>query len=433
MAEQQKTTDVSAATGTAKAGAGFVAKKMRTRAIGQVVGSIAPGVGNAVAYAATETAIKAKQLIGKAGRAVGLFGRDMKDTGRRFLVFGGALIGASMISIAITIGAVFLIGVPLVAFTMFVINSGSYVVPYQSSGTGSGGDPGFTPINVGASCLIPDGKVLWGSYGGPFSEIGHGENGYWSSPSVNASCTAYPIPEGTGCYYKQRGDACERLKPGMSCPYYGYAADFIYPNIQRNGQAVFYPYINGETVNWVLGDCRNATSSVCMLKASQGGKAYEMRVIHLARRPTGGKSGDQLGQIYVLIGTPHVHVELRVDGEWVPPEFMCTGDTAGGVPDGGTGPAPSCASIDGECVSTPNCGRLERSQLNGTCSSGDPSLLCCSSPADTPTTCVANGGTCYSTAVLGVIKPGAVACEQVGWQSVQGSCNTGAVCCKSTP
>ena len=56
-----------------------------------------------------------------------------------------------------------------------------------------------------------------------------------------------------------------------------------------------------------------------------------MYVTHLQAPPIGGPSGTIFGTLYAnTIMVPHLHIELRIDGVYVPPEFMCAGGGVGG-------------------------------------------------------------------------------------------------------
>lgn len=415
MAEQsQKTTNVSAITDTTKTGGSFVAKKAVVRAIG----SLAPGAGKA----ATEVAIKTAQTINKVGKKLGLIGHDIKDTAGRMFRFGVAFaVSLALTAVIYAIVALVVLTI-LTVFIMYVINTGSYMVPFRNTGV-DGEFVDFGEIEVGASCPIPGGVVLWGSYGSPYSNIGHGTNAYWNATST--SCSAYTIPEYSSCYSKKPGDYC--YNQASSCSFYGYAADFIYPNVQRAGQPIYLPYINGESVAWTVVTPRGNHAG--LLRANQGGRVYEMNLIHLETNPRGGQSGSVTG-VLQNYRTPHVHVELRVDGEYVPPEFMCTGGDAGGgvVP---VEPKPACSSINGECISTPSCGRMGRTQLNGSCSGG-VNFLCCSRQTVNTNSCQTGGGICYTEAVLGILSPGATTCEQAGLAQSPGACSALQLCCRST-
>lgn len=255
------------------------------------------------------------------GRVVGAIGDALGWLAYRV----GQLFAAALVANFILTVVVAAILVVFVAFALFVINSGAYIVPPGSLNQlpPSGNWP---TIDVGASCPIPNGQILWGSLGNPNTPVQHGSVEYWARVAP-AQCFqggngAYPLG---GCF--AIGSQCT---PG--CPTYGFAADIVWPGNRVVGQPVFYPYIGGESVTWTCSNCRLARSGqgTGFLRAvGPGGEVYEMYVSHLQTVPVGGVSGEQISTLYPL-ATPHLHIELRIDGEYVPPEFMCTGGGIGG-------------------------------------------------------------------------------------------------------
>ena len=290
-------------------------------AAGSVAGPIGTAVGGVVGKAIGDNAVDMVKTTGK-GLAALSASVGSAIAGLAGAAAGGAMSGLAIASSMTVAGAA--AAAIFTAFVLFIVNNSAYIT---TPGSLSGGiDIGeWGSIEVGASCPIPNGQILEGSYGNPITyqlPFNHGENAYWDS--LPATCSSYSLPWTGTCYSNQPGDYC--YTAANSCDYYGYAADLIYPGIQAAGQPVFLPYIEGAEVNWVVewsgfGSTGQARG---VLSTSYNGSAYEIYVTHLQQLPTGGVSGTPFGTLYA-IGTPHLHIELRIDGEFVPPEFMCTG------------------------------------------------------------------------------------------------------------
>lgn len=244
-----------------------------------------------------------------------------------------ALLAAS--AAILMVGVLVLIGV-FIMFILFIINNSAYVVPLGDIFRQGGVQGPWQTINVGASCPIPNGVILTGSYGSPYGTTQHGTNRYWDSLAGRYVCSSYELPYqgclspnagscydmGKGCFARQSGDYCIDTKG--SCSNYGLATDFIYPGIQQAGQLVFLPYIEGESVTWKVDAVFPGTQGRGVMSAVYQGSVYQVYVTHLQNSPVGGQSGDPFGALYPL-GTPHLHIELRIDGVFVPPDFMCLG------------------------------------------------------------------------------------------------------------
>jgi hypothetical protein len=338
----------------------------------------------------------------------------------------GVVVGATVSSV-ISVGAITLVSIPLlVAFFLFVINSGGYIVPggaFLAPGT-LGAGPG---IPVGASCPIPNGKILWGSYGSTYGK-GHGTNAYWDALGEN--CTAYTM---NGCYARKAGDYC--FGKGLAtCDAYGLAADIIYPDVQRRGQQIYLPYLDGEQVTWTY---VSGSSSDCncngTVRATHDGQVYEMFLSHLSAPPKGGQSGDVTGTLRggAEDGTPHVHVELSINGQYAQPELMCLGGNLNQSTNTGPGGSANelCETNGGECLNTPNCSRLGRISVPGRC--GAQTGICCSKNSPAAGSCEAGGGQCKDTVALSsALGIPVTNCSQLGQQASTGTCSQGSICCK---
>ncbi len=215
---------------------------------------------------------------------------------------------------------------PILALFMFIINNSAYIVP-QATGIISGG---VNP-EIGGSCPIPNGYILCGSLGSPYQDGcigGHGSNEYWGGQggaacrwglpsSDGVRCTTNPFPNSV-CYNRS-----------STCTDYGYASDFTYPNktnAQRCNSPVYLPSLNNQQLDWTLQWGRANLGGVGwsgFLLATDGSNVYEIYMTHLNAVPAGGKSGRVTGTLYCSVATPHVHLELRVNGKYVRPDFLC--------------------------------------------------------------------------------------------------------------
>jgi len=215
-----------------------------------------------------------------------------------------------------------------------------------TSGGGTGTGSGFF---ASGSCPIPNnqGILLCGSYttANDTSNCRHGSNQYWER---NGLCTddwcnqypsqqccvgnyptrwAIPILEKPACWTNPYSDSLA-YDPNSTCQFYGYAADFAYSDLRANAP-VALPEINGQQLNWELVTTYSLTSSGAggILIANDGANVYEISLYHL-NEPivTGGVSGQQIGTLFQFapgVSNPHVHLELRINGEMVKPDNLC--------------------------------------------------------------------------------------------------------------
>ena len=228
----------------------------------------------------------------------------------------------------------FLIGFPvLVALILFIINSGAYVVP---PGTGIGPGGGIIPgANVAGTCPIPNqkGELLCGSYGsGNYCE--HGTNSYWSTQTSNCAW-GLPSSDGVRCTYNQiPGSVCYNANPPNGlCADYGYAADFKYPGFNNSAPhypcgpnaPVIFPSFDGKILDWNYVRAFSGTAGENgIFSATDGTHVYEMYVTHLSNIPRqGAKSNDPMGYISCVLEYPHIHIEVKIDGQYIRPDNLC--------------------------------------------------------------------------------------------------------------
>ena len=187
-------------------------------------------------------------------------------------------------------------------------------------------------IYATGSCPIPDGYVSCASYNPNSTSCNHGSNNYWKNlgltkksqckdywalPSIDKSCW-YSTDSGNVCYDKS-----------STCDYYGFAADFSYPD-RRADAPVIYPEIDGHVLQWqVISEVpfRKCRGAGAVLRAEAEGNVYEIYITHLNTVPAGGRSGEIASTLYDFdkgnCGTPHVHLELKINGTYVRPDDLC--------------------------------------------------------------------------------------------------------------
>ncbi|MFH0942697.1 MAG: hypothetical protein V1810_00840 [Candidatus Beckwithbacteria bacterium] len=180
---------------------------------------------------------------------------------------------------------------------------------------------------VAGSCPIPDDGafLLCGAYAGATNDgpgdCHHGSNYYWS---YNDEC-AWPLPLSSNCYAPL--DTNSTCYPDTRrCAEYGLAADFSYPSYAANLPVVL-PTINSHILHWTGSNWyekeRNYGS---IYRADDGVNIYEIFFFHLnAYGPLEADSGDIIGTISSLTASPHVHVELKIDGVNVNVDSLCSG------------------------------------------------------------------------------------------------------------
>ncbi|TSC84199.1 MAG: hypothetical protein G01um101416_1115 [Microgenomates group bacterium Gr01-1014_16] len=244
--------------------------------------------------------------------------------------------------------------VPIIlAFFLFIINSGAYIVPPSSMVFNPGG-PNSTPVfgyptpppaSATISCPLLNWRLGPRSYDGnegqnPQGFYNHGSSGYWtvvmgppycrfSLPQIAANCSG-PV---------NTSNICHSTAPDRNCPYYGYALD-IFPNtagITKNGPiiGVYAPSINGSPTTWSYDNFTfsngNNGSSGYSYRYRSG--IYRLLFTHMSNVGINLGSTISSGQVVGSLfncpngscGNTHLHVEMTVSGAFVRPEdWLCT-------------------------------------------------------------------------------------------------------------
>lgn len=264
-------------------------------------------------------------------------------TGIIGLIF--AAIGLMVTPIVLT-----LLGVPLlIAFIIFIINAGAYVVPPADPLPNIAGPVVLNPgTTASGSCpLVGSVNISTGSYD-PITETGHGSNSYWTPPACS-----YPIPVLAmypGCAGPSVPGSETNVCRGSTntCPYYGFAADVsptgggypevVMPFLCDQGQTNCPPLnwtkadswynCNGQSVDSAA-DCPGGGWGWGVIFTANGnGHSWKLYLNHISQVPSGSsfQSGTVIGNLSTdLSGDQHVHIELNIDGVPVRPEFMCSG------------------------------------------------------------------------------------------------------------
>jgi hypothetical protein len=279
-----------------------------------------------------------------------------------------AALGAIAASFGVMIGSIILGGTVGVSLILFIINSGAYLVP-PSAAVSYGGsqvnlcdnpekaETVFPPV-AGSSCPVPNGHISCGSYGQPGGACpascgsganavtgasGHGGNCYWASK--NACNYAIPVintqKDALGnrfCDHStDKNNVC--YSASSQCTYYGYATDATYSNLNQLKAnpclPVYLPYLDGQSVTWTINENFRGfgadSGAFGILTTTFNGKKYELYMVHLNQSPNGGASGQLAGTLYDAFNGNsdgrHVHLELRVNGQYYRPDYLCGGNT----------------------------------------------------------------------------------------------------------
>jgi hypothetical protein len=296
------------ATAAVKSGA----NKLASKGISKAVSVINPIAGKAVG------AVLSGDIVG----SIKQVGRDIK----KGIIFVGkaTAIFLTMFFYQALIGFIALTALTL--WILFFINSGAYIVPPGGFNIPTSGP--LSPYCGYGSCPIPNAEITCGSY-----PDCHGTNWYWAP--YNAC--EWPIPyaasvgAGSTCTYNQiSGSVCEN-QSAPACPAYGFALDIDYPsNTCGTNAPVYFPHLNNVTLSWswVWGGPYSDGSGQenGLYRASDGNNVYEIYFTHLDTMVRSGNSGDRVGNIHCQAGD-HAHIELRINGSFVKPDFLCSGQT----------------------------------------------------------------------------------------------------------
>ncbi len=253
------------------------------------------------------------------------------------------LAGEALAALGVSFIGYVVVGSILTALTLFIINSGAYIVPPNSQGQLGSTDLSCAGTITG-SCPIPNGEVYVGSFRGGDGPYAHGSDEYFRQGSNNydpnnpqLACYPLPIPVEACRYNSDTTSNC--YTPGASCPMYGYAADVRYTSKPTNcAQAVYLPQIGGQTLSWtrnpdvIGGNCGNGYTWT----ASNGTSTHEMLFMHLNPSDIqSGQSGQPIGSVLTYATNTcmksatneHTHIEWRINGEYVRPDNMCSGQS----------------------------------------------------------------------------------------------------------
>lgn len=239
----------------------------------------------------------------------------------------GALVGLAAVEIGTTV-IIIAISIPIVvALILFIINTSAFVVPPNYDGFPSGGSG--NDITISGSCPIPNGINICGSLGSEYQSRcigGHGSNEYWGGQG-GVACR-WALPSSTKQCYTNKISSSVCYSSSSTCQTYGYSSDFSYPDFKAN-QNVYLPYLNGQKLSWTV-EWTGATSmgSNGLIKSTDGTNTYEIYMTHLNQSPTAGTSGEATATLFSGIATPHVHVEIKVNGKYLRPDFLCEANSS---------------------------------------------------------------------------------------------------------
>jgi hypothetical protein len=308
------------------------AKKI-TKQVGDKLGSV---LGSTFGPAGTA----AGKAIGRfVGNVVGDFISDpveaIKKWGKRALalLIAGAslLIGGIASAIAYLIVNFFMALVGLVIFiiiVLFIINSGAYIVPPGGFGSPVVG-PYPTPIDYSGTCPIPNGVISCGAF-----PACHGTNTYWTA--VGTPC-AWSLPSSlfrARCQYQPNYPSASTCynPSATSCPEYGWSTDIVDPISPDNcgpgsGSYVYFPTINNTVLSW-SSTTRGSYSGgeYAFYHSTDGANTYDFYLTHMTALVLSGNSGEIAGELYCLGvngANTHAHYELRINGSYVNPDYLC--------------------------------------------------------------------------------------------------------------
>lgn len=303
-----------------------VAAKLSGTAIGAAIGSIIPGAGTiagaALGFLGGKVFGGIKSLLG------GLLGRRRDEEVPWWK--NELIVGPLFLIVAI----VLLFVAPLPTNSQFIGHMSQSSALADTEGPSFPEEPGITLESIASgSCPIEGGVITTGSLNRS-ANTGHGSARYWGGRTPS-----YPIP------IQAMTPSCE----GFSCPYYGFATD-----VTARGAIVRVPKICPKdgalcgdlawTVRRGWFNCAGqnvASSDQCsgpgwgygyVLTSVGNGHSWQIYLNHIIPRQglTIGStfasgSNNVVGSLSSTLSSPHVHVELNIDGIPVRPESVMCG------------------------------------------------------------------------------------------------------------
>ena len=310
--------------------------------VGKVAGAVAAFFGGTL-YAAGEDS--GKLAVAGANALAGL-GSSVPSAAAGAFAALVEIVTATAIGIGTTF-AIILLSIPIVlALILHIINTSSYLVPPSYLAYNPIGGAGAGGFENRSGCPILDGYILVTSYN-PNGQTGHGSNSYWGTAD---RCDNYSLPQGTGC--KAPTDPgnptsfCYLNTALTKCDIYGYAND-IFSRSGSTSVDVFFPLINGQEAFWTYvrgsyfdnppsGALQGTNGHSYAFSTTLNGQSYyllftHINYINLTYSPypnpesiVNVKSGLKFATLYNQGNNTHLHLEVRIDGEYVKPEeYFC--------------------------------------------------------------------------------------------------------------
>lgn len=193
-------------------------------------------------------------------------------------------------------------------------------------------------------CPLLLGEITCGSWGGTYDC--HGTKSYWQYVETydGRPACSYPIPVLDNSMSQKTQSSWPCYSPSGS-ETYGFALD-ISKTVDPSG-SVFFPWIVGEDeISWTMENSfPNGTYFAAFYRGvAPSGKQFRIYVTHMnSSFAPNGESGEKLGEICLstnydeydnktsacYMSTPHLHIELAIDGKAVRPEeyLLCGFDT----------------------------------------------------------------------------------------------------------
>jgi len=330
--------------------------KMGRKALSYIGRSVRNNASNAISTAGRKIVTATGRAVTRAGARVVSAVAPIVAKGALYVAaFLGALSLLAMLLIQAFITVIiWFFGLAIVTIIiLFIINSGAYIVP--PGGFGQVGSPIPGNCTYG-TCPLPNALITCGSLGSGHPVCEHGTNEYWdwqlcpshsscstSTPrpccSTSTVCNEWALPssDAANCHTNQiQGSYC--YSSSSSCSYYGLATDIVdstNPDGCGSNSPVFFPYLNGLSLNWTLvwgGTFSGTNQQYGLFRASGGGDVFEIYFTHLQDRVNSGSSGQRVGNIYCFSNPDanHTHYELKVNGSYIRPDGLCSNQDPSG-------------------------------------------------------------------------------------------------------